>query len=325
MPAISRFNATAARAFGFSAGVSNPPLTVEALIIAGGGGGAGGSGGGGGAGGYYENLSAAIVRQTVYTLIVGAGGAAQTNSIQRGNTGGSSTFTAARATAVSGGSGGASTFYDANNSNGSGGGGAVKVEWGTTNKVVWDFGTGGNSGITGNDGGDATNGVPSNVTAIADVGFFLNGGGGGGAGAVGSNPTFTLVGSTYTFNLGSGGVGLQNSITGVSTYYAGGGAGNAYKNVPSGYTANYNDGSGGLGGGGGPSTAGTANTGGGGGAGGTSGSTGAAGGSGVVIIAYPDNYDDPVVIGVTYTKSTVSRAGYKVFTFTSGSGSIYWK
>jgi hypothetical protein len=64
-------------------------------------------------------------------------------------------------------------------------------------------------------------------------------------------------------------------------------------------------------------TAGTANTGGGGG-------SIAAGGSGIVIIAYLNSYNDiqSIGAGLTYTLDTTSRAGYKVYKFTAGTGSI---
>jgi hypothetical protein len=73
--------------------------------------------------------------------------------------------------------------------------------------------------------------------------------------------------------------------------------------------------------------AGGTNTGGGGGGGwndGTSFSAGAAGGSGVVILAYPSSFPAIATIpgSLTHTVSTVSRAGYRVYTFTAGTGSI---
>jgi hypothetical protein len=71
---------------------------------------------------------------------------------------------------------------------------------------------------------------------------------------------------------------------------------------------------------------GAANLGGGGG-GGSNGNTtpgGANGGSGVVIIAYPDTFAPMTSIGVglTYSVSTVSRAGYRVYTFTAGTDTV---
>jgi len=107
-------------------------------------------------------------------------------------------------------------------------------------------------------------------------------GAGGGAGAVGGNNQSNITG-------GIGGVGLQSSITGTATYYAGGGGGGGYGTSGGGSPA------GGLGGGGAGSgytaTAGTANTGGGGGGGGYNGNSGASysggnGGSGIVIVRY---------------------------------------
>jgi hypothetical protein len=67
-------------------------------------------------------------------------------------------------------------------------------------------------------------------------------------------------------------------------------------------------------------TAGGVNTGGGGGGG----DTAASGGSGVVIIAYPSTEPAFTSIGggLTYSVSTVSRAGYRVYTFTAGTGTV---
>jgi hypothetical protein len=46
----------------------------------------------------------------------------------------------------------------------------------------------------------------------------------------------------------------------------------------------------------------------------------------VVIIAYPSTYAALSSIGggLTYSVSTVSRSGYRVYTFTAGTGSIQW-
>jgi hypothetical protein len=48
------------------------------------------------------------------------------------------------------------------------------------------------------------------------------------------------------------------------------------------------------------------------------------GGSGVVVIAYPSTFPAITTIGggLTYSVSTVSRPGYRVYTFTAGSDSI---
>jgi hypothetical protein len=49
--------------------------------------------------------------------------------------------------------------------------------------------------------------------------------------------------------------------------------------------------------------------------------SGGAGGSGVVIIAYPDTYAAPAISGgLTYTQP--SRAGYRVYRFTGGTGTV---
>ena len=70
--------------------------------------------------------------------------------------------------------------------------------------------------------------------------------------------------------------------------------------------------------------AGDANTGSGGGGAGTASANaaGGAGGSGVVIIRYANTYDDLTSIGagLTYTKTTPT--GYKVYTFTAGTGTV---
>jgi hypothetical protein len=43
-----------------------------------------------------------------------------------------------------------------------------------------------------------------------------------------------------------------------------------------------------------------------------------------VIIAYPDSFDALTTIpgGLTYSVSTVSRAGFRVYTFTAGTGTV---
>jgi hypothetical protein len=69
-------------------------------------------------------------------------------------------------------------------------------------------------------------------------------------------------------------------------------------------------------------TAGGTNLGGGGGGSTNSFPTSANGGSGVVIIRYENIYPDLASIGagLTYTRTTPS--GYKVYTFTAGTGSV---
>jgi hypothetical protein len=239
-------------------------LSCDYLVVAGaGGGGGGGRGGGGGAGGYLTSIggSPLSVAATAYAITVGAGGAGVIDT--RGASGSNSIFSSVTSTGGGGGGGRTSTENGANG--GSGGGAAT--------------GAGGAPGTAGSasPSGQGNNGGPGSSSAAPNYGA----GGGGGAGAVGGTGT-SLVG-------GNGGVGLQNSITGTSTYYAGGGGGGAW-------TGNTASSSGGLGGGGaGRDTtggvnangdAGTTNTGGGGGASSETGKAGGNGGSGIVIIRY---------------------------------------
>jgi trimeric autotransporter adhesin len=263
------FTATATNANGTSlssaATASVTPnliAVVNALIVAGGGGGSdavlyGGRGGAGGAGGllYYgtetpktPNGSAlSLYGGTTYNVLVGGGGTRSSYSgspivyVGQGVNSSFSTYTA-----LAGGYGGPNDSpYGDGGTGGSGGG-------------SWYFGVGGQgtSGQGNNGGGNTTS--PN-----------YGGGGGGGAGAAGGNGT--------TGSGGNGGNGLQYSISGSSTYYAGGGSGSTY-----GPTGN-SPGTAGLGGGGtgsnsnGSGANATANTGGGGGMGGT-------GGSGVVVL-----------------------------------------
>jgi hypothetical protein len=115
-------------------------------------------------------------------------------------------------------------------------------------------------------------------------------GGGGGAGEPGG------TGDAYLGRPGNGGKGVRFNITGVQTYYGGGGGATQYNGNA------YGQGIGGLGGGGsgvwaGTGQAGVANTGGGGGGGGGNGvaGSGGAGGSGVVYIRYIANQVVPSI------------------------------
>ena len=227
---------------------------VEVLVVAGGGGGGTQRGGGGGAGGMLASSSFQITPSATYSVTVGAGGASDTN-------GNSSTFS--NITAVGGGKGGygISGSPNCNGGNGGSGGGAAEC-WPLASGT-----TGTGIGGQGNDGGaNYVGGEP------------YNGGGGGGAGDVGVDNTGTLA---------NGGDGLTSSITGVATYYAGGGGCGGYGSPGTG-------GIGGEGGGGNGTVgnsvsavgaSGTPYTGGGGGGGGNGGA-GGPGGSGVVIVRY---------------------------------------
>ena len=256
----------------------NYGYSANYLIVAGGGGGSLGGSGGGGAGGLLTG-STLLTNGAIYSIIVGAGGAA-TNPSPSGFSGSNSTISALSLTSIGGGGGGNAS---AGKNGGSGGGGSN------------------NGSGTGLAGGSGTSGQ-GNAGGFGIGTSPYCGGGGGGAGAVGTNG----VGSVA----GSGGIGISSSITGVATYYAGGGGGGGY--------GTGTGGSGGLGGGGNgtislnsvPATAGTVNTGGGGGSGGP----GAAGGSGVVILSVPTaNYTGLISGSPTVT----TNGGNTIMTFTS--------
>jgi hypothetical protein len=236
-------------------------LSCDVLVVAGGGAGGRGVGGGGGAGGLLLHSSQSLANGTSYVCTIGAGGAEPTSSVEI--SGNNSQFASLTAS-VGGGGGG-----DAGNglTGGSGGGAS-----GTS-----DFTGGSLTSGQGNNGGSTSGSSP------------LNGGaGGGGAGGAGS--------ANSGLNGGNGGAGTNTysswasaTSTGVSGFYAGGGAGGSRS-----YDLN-NGGAGGSGGGGNGggvnqnSTAGTINAGAGGG-GGTNDSpnkVGRAGGSGIIIIRYP--------------------------------------
>jgi hypothetical protein len=261
------------------------------------------SGGAGGGGGAVSTSTSAITANST-NITVGAGGAAisiTANASSAGNNGNNSSFGSITA---NGGSG-------ANN------------------------GVGGTSG-NGNSGGAYQSCSGDNV-----------GGGGGGSGASGGVGTCASP-ATGSYNgtgiAGAGGSGTSNSTGGSSVIYGGGGGGGA-QSAGSQYTPTRG-GAGGSGGGGygggdgnlsfGLSTikaqSGTANTGGGGGgncnpwnflnqdAYGNSG----AGGSGIVILAIANSYSGTPTIssGLVYSYSASQRSGYRVWTFTSGTGTF---
>jgi hypothetical protein len=273
--------------------LSKIPATIEYLVIGGGGAGGTSHGPGGGAGGVLSGTRT-LNFSTLYSISIGNGGTINANGSQGGD--GVST-TAFGLTAGGGGGGGkgySSTGADANGRNGlavngSGGGGGSTA-------------TGGSGNGLGNNGGNGNSSSPG------------SGGGGGGAGAAGNSGTG--AGSQGATG-GAGGIGIQSSITGTATYYAGGGGGGGWT------TTGANGGTGGGGKGGNPGStgeAGAANTGGGGGGGGDGGAAAGPGGSGVVIIAYPSSNPGLTISGLTYDQPT--RSGYRVYRFTGGTGTI---
>ncbi|MCX6880323.1 MAG: hypothetical protein NTW21_41930 [Verrucomicrobia bacterium] len=148
----------------------------------------------------------------------------------------------------------------------------------------------------GSGGGDRAD--PPAGTAVSDQGFVggNNSGGGGGAGGAG-NPSGR-----------NGGVGLQYSISGTASWYAGGGGGGSWGGMGNwGAGGSGVGGNGGNGGGatGGHGVDGTGSGGGGGGGRGGDGS-GGRGGSGVVIISY--------------TVASATPPTHLVYTFVPGTG-----
>ena len=282
----------------------NLVIPIEYLVLAGGGAGAAGNSGnigngGGGAGGLLTstvNLSFAIA----YTFTVGAGATGTAAGLGNvASNGSNSVISGTGITTITALGGGSSKAYQAaassSNSGGCGGGG-------TYNNIAAGSGTVGPP-RQGYDGGAGSN---SGVYA---------GGGGGGTGAIGVSG-------------GAGGAGAISTITGTSLNYGGGGGGGTLSGTTSGGA-----GGGGTGGSAGAGTAGTANLGGGGGGAGGSTATGANGGSGVIIVAYPNTYPNPssVSAGLTVngsagntTPDTASRAGYKIYKITAGTGTITW-
>jgi len=239
---VHSFNAT---------GVFTPtsPILVDYLVVAGGGGGGTSYGAGGGAGGLRCTVGATggggslesrlSLNPQSYVVTVGAGGS-------NGSAGSNSVFSSI--TSTGGGVGGSGSA--AGGAGGSGGG------------------AGGNSGTTGGTG-------TANQGYNGGAGAASGGGGGGGAGSAGFNATTNAANSAG----GYGGSGLELSIGGRPTFYAGGGGG--YGQVSPGYGGSLIGGNGSRVTNAQASTNGKANTGSGGG-----GEPSGAGGSGVVIVRY---------------------------------------
>ena len=269
-------------------------ITIDYLVVAGGGAGRIGAGGAGGVrssvnetgGGGALEESVSILPNSLpvaYTVTIGAGGTANTQS-----SGNNSVFGAI--TSIGGGYG---HVADVGGEGGSGGGGGAAQ--GDPIRV----------------GGVPTSGqgFSGGACAAAVASTTSNGGGGGGAGAIGSNGVSGLG--------GAGGNGITTLISGTAVVYGGGGGGGG------GTTGGGAAGTGGGGAGSKFTTAGsgTTNTGGGGGGSGYNGAHyGGAGGSGVVIIKFPSTYTLSVGAGLTSTNTT--SGGYKTYVFTAGTGTV---
>ncbi len=261
---------------------------IEYLVVAGGG---SGQNGGGGGGGLIYNSSFFITLGSTYTITVGAGGSG-------GAQGSNSVFNTV--TAIGGGYGSAINYPNPGTGGNGGSGGGGSPPYRTDNGPPGPGGKGVYPGSTyisdtrqGYDGGQSD-------VAYRSVGAYWLGGSGGGAGGPGEAPTYLAPWAVYDAN---GGPGLSY----FGTYYAGGGAGGDNN------TGVTTKGIGGLGGGGNTANSGTVNTGGGGGG------DGGNGGSGVVIVRYPDRYNNAT--SVTGSPTLTISGGYKLYTFTS-SGSI---
>jgi hypothetical protein len=151
-------------------------------------------------------------------------------------------------------------------------------------------GAGGSGGGGGDNGGTGGNGnTPSTVPSQGN-----NGSASGATGTAGSGGGATSVGTTS-----AAGAGTASSITGSSVTYATGGLAGQLSPKGNGAT-NKGDGA-------------TGNT--------SANTTGYVGGSGIVIVKYPDTVTitNP---GGGLTSSTATAGGFKVTSFTAGTGTI---
>ena len=259
--------------------------TVELLVV---GGGAGGGAlaeqnganvaPGGGAGGLVYAASVPVTAGS-YAITVGAGGAVGANggnSSALGHIAYGGGAGVAKSWGLNGGSGGGgangwnNTYYE---------GCAAYPAWGNQGHDGSRHGSRSNCGGGGGAGGSPALQVQKDSTTVLALDPF---------------DMANVVGPAY------GGDGLAFDISGISTYYAGGGAG--YLSWGTGIAL------GGKGGGGNGNQAGTDGLGGGGGG-------GAAGGSGVVIVRYKPKAKAaiPAAEGGTVTR----RDGYRIHTFTA--------
>jgi len=270
--------------------INFPNNTVcDILIIGGGGGGGNGDGtswepGGGGAGGIVYMVNKTLSSGT-YKINVGKGGASNTdgnNSTITDNNNNALTFDSISLIGKGGGKGATSTSQTGSDGGSGGGGGNNMTNGGlaTQGNTFWN----GTSYVAGGfNGGKATAGS--------------RGGGGGGAGELGDAD-----------GAGFGGDGVQVNITGVNTFYAGGG--NAFPNR----TTTRSDGGGGLvpetgnpvsGGNALPDT-------GSGGSGAYGVSSGGSGGSGIVVIRVREGYFTESTRMFVHNGSSDSQATYNI-------------
>ena len=289
--------------------------SVEALVVGGGGAGGYRRGGGGGAGGLVYNAALGVTGGETYTVTVGAGGAASAQAGVYGGDGGASSIVGAGVSVTAAGGG-------------AGGNGELT---GTGNLLSGhDGGSGGGSSQDGTAGaGTSGQGNAGGVGLKKDNNAFY-GGGGGGAMAAGAS-----VSSGNTISAGKGGDGREYSISGVATFYAGGGGGGGTRSQKDSSFGSPGDGGNGGGGRGGQRVDATDNTpddmraarngvdglgGGGGGGGDTTGFyQGGDGGNGVVIVRYAvqgsgSGMTDPAVALESLDRAAngVTTVGYRV-------------
>ena len=254
--------------------VGNPSAypPVQYLVVAGGGAGGASAGAGGGAGGLLTGTTS-VSLATNYTVTVGAGGSGAlgtpSNVRNDGRPGNDSVFSTI--TALKGGGGGGNS----NEAHNVAGGNGVVGSGGGGQGLTFGPGAAGTPG-QGNNGGNGSGG---------------NGGGGGGAGGAGSGV--------------SAGIGLQQTWTNTSTFFAGGGSYTG-GGTDQGRTAMSNNGA--------------ANTGA--GAGGDGG-TNRTGGSGVVFLRYPATYTITVGAGLT-ADATTTVGSDRITRITAGTGNVSW-
>jgi hypothetical protein len=271
--------------------LSPAPLNIEYLVVAGGGGAGAHGGAGAGAGGFRTGTITSVTLSTNFTVTVGGGGTGGVNS--PGTQGSSSVFSTITSAGGGQGGGGVPGTNPGGNGGSGGGGGGGAGSGGSGN-------TPSTSPSQGNNGGAQA--MPS-----------YDAGGGGGASVAGGNG---VGGGTA----GNGGNGTASSITGSSVTYAGGGGGSSQGATQG--TGGTGGGAPGLNNGVNP---GTANTGGGGG-GNHAGppNAGGNGGSGIVILKYLDSVTISNPGGGLTSSTPPAAGGYKVTSFTAGTGNVQW-
>lgn len=249
-----------------------------------------------------------------YLIVAGGGGTGW--DVGGGGGGGgvlSGTSTKAKGTtfAISVGGGGVSHPANTSNSKGDnggnsslfgltaiGGGGGGSYNANGNGRVGGSGGGGGGASESGGAGQGAAGTSGQGYAGGNDSGGSYGSGGGGGAGGPGANG---IVNQSV-----DGGLPIYSSITGTSTAYSGGGYGNSDSGTVYATGTNRNGTVVGYYGFGANGT----------------GPSGVQANPGVVIIAYPNTMPAITTIPGTLTYDQPTRAGYRVYRFTAGSGTI---